>query len=63
MPLYRVREGGEMMWEIASRTLGSGDRWTDILRLNTRFDSKEVIPAGSQLRLPRDARIDPRDVP
>jgi hypothetical protein len=63
MPLYRVREGGEMMYEVARRTLGSGDRWTEILRLNPRFDPKEVIPAGSQLMLPRDAHVSPQDVP
>jgi hypothetical protein len=63
MPLYRVRDGGETMWEIASRTLGSGDRWTDNLRLNPRFDPKDLIPAGSRIRLPRDARVDPQDKP
>jgi hypothetical protein len=63
MPLYRVREGGEMMREVASRTLGSGDRWTEILRLNPRFDPKDVIPAGSRIRLPRGAHVDPQDVP
>jgi hypothetical protein len=63
VPLYRVREGGEMLIEIAHRTLDNGDRWADIYRLNPRFDPKEVVPAGSLLRLPRDARVDPRDMP
>jgi nucleoid-associated protein YgaU len=63
VPLYRVREGGEMLREIAHRTLDNGDRWADIYRLNPSFDPKEVIPAGSLLRLPRDARVDPRDRP
>jgi hypothetical protein len=52
-----------MLREIALRTLDNGDRWTDIYRLNPSFDPKEVIAAGRILRLPRDAHIDPRDMP
>src|SRR5207245_8041992 len=63
LPLYRVHEGGEMLREIARHTLGDADRWTDIYRVNPRVDPKELIPSGSQLRLPRDARIDPQDIP
>jgi nucleoid-associated protein YgaU len=59
--LYRVREGGEMMREIAVRTLGSGDRWMDIWRLNRNFDPKDAVPGGTPLRLPPDARINPQD--
>jgi nucleoid-associated protein YgaU len=62
-PLYRVHEGGETMYEIARRTLGNGARWTEISRLNPRFDPKEVIPAGSTLQLPKDAHVSPQDVP
>ena len=63
VPLYRVREGGEMVLEIAQRTLGSGDRWTEIYRLNPTIFPREVIPGGRQLQLPGDARIDPQDRP
>ena len=63
VPLYRVRTGGEMFREIARRTLDNSDRWTDIYQLNLSYDPKEAIPAGSLLRLPRDAHVDPRDIP
>jgi nucleoid-associated protein YgaU len=62
-PVYRVHDGGEMIREVARRTLGNGDRWTEIYQLNPRFDPKELIPAGSTLRLPRDAHVNPQDVP
>jgi nucleoid-associated protein YgaU len=58
-PLYRVRDGGEMVREIAIRTLGNGDRWWEIYQLNPRFDPKEAIPGGSQLQMPKDARVNP----
>jgi hypothetical protein len=63
LPLYRVHEGGEMVREIAHRTLGDGDRWVEVYSLNRSFDPKKVIPAGSLVRLPRDARVDPQDAP
>ncbi len=63
VPQYRVRDGGEMFREIARNTLGDADRWTEIYRLNPRFDPKDPVPGGSELRLPRDATVDPRDKP
>jgi hypothetical protein len=60
---YRVKNGGEMVLDIARRTLGNSDRWTEIYRLNPRFDPKDPLPAGSELRLPADARLDPQDAP
>jgi nucleoid-associated protein YgaU len=60
---YRVRANGEMFYDIARRTLGSGERWQEIYRLNPRFDPKDPVPAGSELRVPSDARIDPADAP
>jgi hypothetical protein len=63
VPLYRVRAGGEMFLEIARRTLGNDNRWTEIYELNRGYDPKDVIPAGSLLRLPKDAHVDPRDTP
>jgi nucleoid-associated protein YgaU len=60
---YRVRKSGEMLWEIARRTLGNGDRWPEIYRLNPRFDPKAQVPEGNILRMPVDAQIEPTDVP
>ena len=53
---YRVQSNGEMFLEIARRTLGNGDRWEEIYRLNPRFDPKNPIPGGQILRLPPDAQ-------
>jgi nucleoid-associated protein YgaU len=63
VPLYRVHDGGEMIGDIARHLLGDSDRWTEIYRLNPRVIPKEPIAGGSQLRLPRDAHIDPQDIP
>jgi hypothetical protein len=63
VPLYRVHDGGESLRDIARVTLGDPDRWIDIYRLNPRVEPKELVPSGSTLRLPRDARIDPQDIP
>jgi nucleoid-associated protein YgaU len=56
---YRVRAGGQTMWEIARLTLGSGDRWAEIYRLNSHLNSEQPIPAGTTLRLPGDAKLPP----
>jgi hypothetical protein len=63
VPLYRVHEGGEMLAHIALHTLGDSDRWTEIFRLNPLLNPKELIPGGSEIRLPRYAHIDPQDIP
>jgi hypothetical protein len=63
VPLYQVHDGGEMLREIARHTLGDADRWIDIFRLNPRVDPRELVPSGCQLRLPRDARVEPQDIP
>jgi hypothetical protein len=55
---YRVGGNGEMMREVARRALGDGDRWTEIYQLNLRYDPKEPVPAGTELRLPNDARLE-----
>lgn len=55
---YRVRPN-DTIWNIAKTTLGNGERWPDILKLN-----RDVLPdvnrlqAGTILRLPDDARVD-----
>jgi nucleoid-associated protein YgaU len=60
---YRVRGNGEMFYNIAVRTLGSGDRWMEIFNLNKRYDPSQPIPAGTVLQLPKDARVEPADAP
>ncbi len=57
--IYRVRGDGELFADIARLTLGSGERWIEIYRLNPRFNPKYPVPAGSELRLPADARVEP----
>jgi hypothetical protein len=49
---YRVVGNGEMIRDIARRTLGNAERWPEIYRLNPNIDPKEAVPAGSELRLP-----------
>jgi hypothetical protein len=61
--LYRVRANGEMILEVARRTLSNGDRWPEIYRLNPKLNPQSLIPAGTQLRLPSDAQVDAADRP
>jgi hypothetical protein len=49
---YRVAGSGEMIRDIARRTLGDAERWPEIYRLNPNIDPKDAVPAGSELRLP-----------
>jgi hypothetical protein len=55
---YRVAAGGEMIRDIARRTLGDPERWTEIYRLNLSVDPKEAVAAGTELQLPAGARFD-----
>lgn len=59
---YRVRQGGERYMDIAQRTLGDAMRWGEIYERN-RYDPAYPIPAGTQLKLPGDAKIAPEDMP
>ena len=52
-------EGGRKFYEIARDTLGNGQRWAEIWRLNPRYGEMEQVPAGAQIRLPADARLGP----
>ncbi len=60
---YRVQKD-DTIWSIAKRTLGAGDRWPDILKLN-RDALRDVnqLPAGMVLRLPADAKVDGANLP
>jgi hypothetical protein len=44
------------IFAIAQQTLGSGNLWTEILRLNPTLRTDQPIPAGTELRLPLSAR-------
>ena len=55
---YQVRAQGEMLRDIARRTLNDPERWTEIYQLNRRYDPSVPVPAGSELRLPADARVE-----
>ncbi|MCS7015379.1 MAG: LysM peptidoglycan-binding domain-containing protein [Gemmatales bacterium] len=55
---YRV-QANDTLWLIAKRTLGSGDRWPEIYRLNRDvIQDVNHLPPGTTLRLPSDARVD-----
>jgi hypothetical protein len=60
---YRVSASGEMLWEIARRTLGDGARWAEISKLNPAYDPKDPLPAGTELRLPPDAPVPAQRIP
>ncbi len=61
--LYRVQPN-DTIWVIAKRTLGSGDRWPEIFRLNRDvLGDVNQLPPGLVLRLPPDARVDENTVP
>lgn len=47
---------GEMMRDIAGRSLGNPERWVDIYRMNPNFDPARPVPAGTTLQLPADAK-------
>jgi MraZ protein len=53
---YKVR-GNETMRDIAQRTLGSADRWSDIHKLNPMLKPDIVLASGTTVRLPGEACI------
>jgi hypothetical protein len=56
--VYVVPQGGMTMKAIARLTLGNEQRWRDIFDLNPHFTNPDdVLTAGTELRLPTDARI------
>ncbi|MCS7168639.1 MAG: LysM peptidoglycan-binding domain-containing protein [Gemmatales bacterium] len=55
---YRI-QANDTLWLIAKRTLGSGDRWPEIFRLNRDvIHDVNHLPVGTVLRLPSDAQVD-----
>ena len=60
---YRVPGGGAMFLTIARTKLGDENRWPEIYQLNPSFEPINLIPGGTVLRMPGDAKLDPADVP
>lgn len=54
---YRVVSQGQHIIEIARQTLGDGSRWSEIYRLNPTLQPQNVIPGGTELKLPATAQI------
>jgi hypothetical protein len=52
---YRLQQA-QYIFDIARQTLGDGQLWTEILRLNPSLHTEQPIPAGTELRLPASAR-------
>jgi hypothetical protein len=50
--LYRVRDGGEHILQIAQSTLCDRARWPEINRLNPSLDPRYPIPGGIEIRVP-----------
>jgi hypothetical protein len=56
--VFVIPQGGMTMKAVARATLGSEQRWGDIWDLNRQFtDPSQVLPAGTELKLPSDARL------
>jgi MraZ protein len=55
LQFYRVRGNGETMREIARHTLGTGERCTEVYKLNPALHPEDALPAGTVVHLPSDA--------
>jgi len=57
-PFYTVAENGEMLGDIARKTLGNDDTrtWQRIVDLNPQLNAAKLIPGGTRLRMPEGAR-------
>jgi nucleoid-associated protein YgaU len=53
----RIGPDGELLWKLAERVLGDGQRWVDIYRLNPNLNADRPLPAGTEVRLPADAKV------
>lgn len=56
-PIYTVLENGEMLAEIAKRTLGNEDAWKRIWDLNPQLNPAKTIPGGTRLQMPEGSRL------
>ena len=58
--LYHVH-GSETLQDIARRTLGSSERWSDLHKLNPALKPDEPLHSGATVRLPADACVQTDD--
>jgi MraZ protein len=58
--LYHTH-GSETLQDIARRTLGSSDRWTELQKLNPTLKPDAPLSAGTTVRLPGDACVQADD--
>jgi hypothetical protein len=54
---FLVPQGGMSLKAVARQTLGTEQRWGDVYELNPQFNPSEMVPAGTRLKLPADARL------
>jgi hypothetical protein len=50
--IYTVGDNGEMLADIAKKTLGSEDAWKRIWDMNSQLNPAKMIPGGTRLRVP-----------
>ncbi|MET8210348.1 LysM peptidoglycan-binding domain-containing protein [Streptomyces sp. NPDC005373] len=55
-PVHVVGETGETVWDLAVEYLGAGTRSAEIRQLNPQLPDTAMLPAGTQVTLPADAR-------
>jgi nucleoid-associated protein YgaU len=55
--IYRVPTGGTTERDLAKNFLGNDQRWMEIFNLNPHITDPNSIPAGTEVKLPMDARL------
>jgi LysM repeat protein len=53
---YTVPQGGMSLATVAKSLLGSEQRWRELYDLNPQVTNPSQVPAGTELKLPTDAR-------
>jgi len=56
-PIYKVRESKEMLYTIALRYLGDGNRWTEIQRLNPTLNAEAPLLPGTPVLMPPATKV------
>jgi hypothetical protein len=54
---FVVPSGGMSMRAVARLTLGSEQKWNDIYSLNPHLKPDDILPAGTELQVPPEARV------
>jgi hypothetical protein len=57
--IYTVNDNGEMLADVAKKTLGSEEAWKRIWDMNAQLNPAKMVPGGTRLRLPEGARGQP----